>query len=259
MSSRIRTLEGVENFRDYGDYATAAGRRLAAGRLLRSGHHARATDADLQVMADHGLEVVVDLRRAGERREQPCRRLESLACTVIESDDQEHADAPHIQFLKTTDLTEDSVRTFMLEVYRDMPYDPRLVGLYRRYFEALAEAKGAVLIHCAAGKDRTGLLAALTHTLAGVSDDDLMEDYLLTNQAVRLQARAPEIRERLQRLYGRSATDAAVRAFLGVEPAFLAAAFAEIRARHGSLDAYLSQVLGIDAALRERVEARLLG
>lgn len=257
MTSRIHVLEGVENFRDYGDYPTAAGRRLGRGLLLRSGHHARATEADLERMAELGVAVVVDLRRAGERADQPSRRLEGHGWRIIESDDQEHADAPHIQFLKTTDLTPDSVRTFMTEVYRQMPYDPRLVGLYRDYFRTLAEAEGAVLIHCAAGKDRTGLLAALTHHLAGVSEADLMADYLMTNEAVRLDARIPEIRERLKRLYGREASDAAVKAFLGVEPGFLQTAFDAIGERHGSLDAYLERVLGVDASLRDRLEARL--
>jgi protein tyrosine/serine phosphatase len=59
-------------------------------------------------------------------------------------------------------------------------------------------------------------------------------------------------------LYGRTASDAAVRAFLGVEPAFLDAALSEIKARRGTLDAYLEQDLGVDGALRERLEAKLL-
>ena len=114
-----------------------------------------------------------------------------------------------------------------------------------------------MLIHCAAGKDRTGFLAALTHHLLGVHRDDMVEDYLLTNTAVDLVGRAPSIARQLHKMTGRVASDDAVVAFLGVEPAYLEAAFAEVEARHGSLDAYLAQALGVDAALRARIEARL--
>jgi protein-tyrosine phosphatase len=64
MNSRILPLEGVDNFRDYGDYQTAAGRRIHPGRLYRSANHAAATDADLEAIGALGLAVIVDLRRA---------------------------------------------------------------------------------------------------------------------------------------------------------------------------------------------------
>ena len=85
----------------------------------------------------------------------------------------------------------------------------------------------------------------------------MVEDYLLTNTAVDLVGRAPSIARQLHKMTGRVASDDAVVAFLGVEPAYLEAAFAEVEARHGSLDAYLAQALGVDAALRARIEARL--
>jgi protein tyrosine/serine phosphatase len=258
MSERVLAFEGVENFRDYGDYSTAAGRRLKRGRLLRSGHHARASDADLQRLSTLNISAIVDLRRSSERAAQPSRRCEGFCAQVIETGFTPEGEAPHVTFLRTTDLTEETVRGFMLGTYRSMPFEGRHLEVFGRYFRALADADGPVLIHCAAGKDRTGLLAALTHHLAGVNENDLYEDYLLTNSAVRLELRAPEVAAHLERLYGRTASDAAVRAFLGVEPAFLDAALSEIKARRGTLDAYLEQDLGVDGALRERLEAKLL-
>jgi protein tyrosine/serine phosphatase len=259
MTDRILAFDGVENFRDYGDYASAGGLRLARGRLLRSAHHARASDADLERMAGLGVEVLVDLRRRAEREAQPNRLPQGFRARIIESADEDRGDAPHIVFLKNTDLTEENVRRFMLDTYRGLAFEPRHVELFSGYFQALAKADGAVLIHCAAGKDRTGLLAALTHALLGVHDDDLMADYLLTNDAARLETRAPEIAEVLEKTYGRRPSLAAVHAFLGVEAEFLDAAFAEIRTRHGSLQAYLEEVLDVGPDLHGRIEARLLG
>ena len=256
-SPRLYRLDAVDNARDYGDYATAAGRRIRPGLLFRTAHHARATDADLARMADWRIGTVVDLRRPSERRQQPSRRPPGFVGPVIEVAQDDDREAPHLTFLKTTDLTEISGRAFMTDTYRSMPFDPGHLDVFGRYFRALGDGEGAVVIHCAAGKDRTGLLAALTHRLMGVHPDDLAEDYLLTNAAVDLAGRAPAIAKQLHAMTGRVASDAAVTAFLGVETAYLDAAFTAIDQRHGSVETYLEQALGVDAALRGRIIARL--
>lgn len=254
---RLLPFEAVDNFRDYGDYATAAGRRVRPGRLFRSAHHAKATEADLARLEALNLGVVVDLRRPSERLQQPSRRPVGFSAQVIESHADDGGEAPHITFLKTEDLTEESGRRFMTATYRELPFLPAHVDLFRRYFEALADSDRPVVIHCAAGKDRTGLLAALTHYLLGVARDDLLEDYLLTNQAVDLEDRAPKIAEQLKAFTGRDASHGAVVAFLGVEPAYLEAAFDEMGQRNGGLDGYLEQVLGLDGSRRARIAGHL--
>lgn len=257
MTGRIHRFDALDNFRDYGDYGAAAGRRLAPGKLFRSGHQARASDADLERLAALGIVTVVDLRRPSERRDQPSKRPPGFAGSVIESALDDGGEAPHVTFLRTADLTPDSGRRFMTDTYRRLAFEPSHLDLFARYFRALGEADGPVLIHCAAGKDRTGLLAALTHHLLGVHHDDMIADYLLTNTAVDLQRRAPGIARQLEAMTGRAAAHDAVVAFLGVEAVYLDTALDEIVARHGSIDAYLEQALGVDVALRERIGDRL--
>ena len=257
MTGRLHRFDALDNFRDYGDYASAAGRRIAGGRLFRSAHQARCTEADLDRLAGLGLAAIVDLRRPGERRDQPSRRPPGFTGRVIESDHDDGREAPHISFLKTADLTVDAGRRFMTGVYRELAFEPAHLDLYARYFRALGEADGPVLIHCAAGKDRTGLLAALTHHLLGVHRDDMVEDYLLTNSAVDLAGRAPAIARQLETMTGRPVAHDAVVAFLGVEPVYLETALSEVAARHGSIDGYLEQALGVDGALRDRLGERL--
>ena len=123
---------------------------------------------------------------------------------------------------------------------------------------AIAAGDGPVLIHCAAGKDRTGILAALTHHVLGVHHDDLMEDYLLTNVAARIEARTPMAAEMMRETFGREPSMAAVRAFLGVDAAYLEKAFVAIKAQYGDLDVYLEGPIGLDAAMRDRVRHHLL-
>src|SRR5690606_20696213 len=121
---------------------------------------------------------VVDLRRSSERAKQPDRLPQGWAGRMVTTDLGGEGEAPHIQFLKTQPLTEDSGRRYMGQTYERMPFEPSHVALFRDYFDALASSNEAVLVHCAAGKDRTGLLVALTHSLMGVHDVDLMADYL---------------------------------------------------------------------------------
>lgn len=257
MTSRLHAFDALDNFRDYGGYDTAAGRALKAGRLFRAAHQASVSDADLERLGGFDIGVVVDLRRPVERRRQPSKRPANFTGRVLESDLDEAGEAPHITFLKSADLTPDSGRRFMTETYRQLPFAPAHLDLFARYFRALAETDRPVLIHCAAGKDRTGMLAALTHHLLGVHPDDLMEDYLLTNTAVDLEGRAPAIAEQLRGFTGRTASHDAVVAFMGVEPAYLDAAIAAMTERYGGIDGYLEQALGVDAALRDRIAERL--
>lgn len=257
MTGRIHRFDALDNFRDYGDYAAAAGRRIAPGRLFRSGHQARVSEADLDRLAALGIATVVDLRRPSERRTQPSKRPAGFSGAVIESAHDDGGEAPHLTFLRTADLTPDSGRRFMTDTYRRLAFEPSHLDLFARYFRALGETEGPVLIHCAAGKDRTGLLAALTHHLLGVHHDDMVADYLLTNTAVDLEGRAPGIARQLEAMTGRVAAHDAVVAFLGVEAVYLDTALNEIAALHGSTDAYLEQALGVDTALRDRIGARL--
>jgi len=256
MTRRI-AFEGIENFRDFGDYA-AGERRLKRGLLYRSAHHAKASDADLDALAGLGLAVIVDLRRTNERERDPCRRWDGFGAEVIENDiGQEAADEWHT-FLAGSDLSEASFRSYMLAYYDAAPTAPRHLDLYSRYFRALAATDGPVLVHCAAGKDRTGILCALTHHVAGVHDDDIVADYLLTNDAARIASRTPMVGDMILEQTGRRPSDAAVHVAIGVEADYLTRALEAMRQAYGSVDGYLDGALGLDAKLREQIHDRLL-
>jgi len=150
------------------------------------------------------------------------------------------------------------MQEFLVDYYRHAPFKTRHIDLYSRYFEALGAKEGPILIHCAAGKDRTGVLAALTQHLLGVSYDDSLVDYLLTNDPIRFERRLPLLAHYVLELTGTKPDHAFLRTSMGVERIYLDTAFAEIKAECGSIDVYLADKLGVDDELTARIRARLL-
>lgn len=258
MIERVHTFEGVHNFRDYGGYR-AAGGTLRTGLLWRSGQHGAATAGDLERIAALDIRTTVDLRGDTERREMPCARPPGFAGAVLFAPGETAGTelAPHEEAGRgISDAA--GAGAAMRRLYANMPFRPVLIGSMRLYFEALATRDGASLLHCLAGKDRTGLAVALFHTLLGVHADDVMADYLLTmtagDPARRIGSAAPSIRAR----YGTQLDDATILTLMGVEEDYLATALAAIDERYGSVERYAAEVLGVESTRLAAIEARLV-
>ena len=256
LHDRVLIFEGIHNFRDYGGYAARAG-QLMRGRLWRSGQHAGATPDDLARVRDLNIATVIDLRGDSERAAYPCLRHADFAGDVLfcpgETAGRKGRGAH--EEMSGRIRTADDAQGVMLRLYQGLPFRDVLTGSWRLYLEALATRNGASLLHCLAGKDRTGLGAALVHHLLGVHHDDIMADYLLTNTAGDVEAR---IASQSRNLSNTSLTDAAMRVVLGVEPEYLDAAFAAIRERYGSVEAYAQDVLHTGPAHVTAMAARLI-
>ena len=252
-------FEGIINFRDFGGMDGAGGRRVRKGRLFRSGHYAAATDADVERLADLDIALFVDLRRPPERIRDPARRPSAPRAHVLEHQGPtQTALAPHLAFLSQPGASPDRVTEQMTVGYRYYPFDPHYVAVYRDYFPLLATVDGPVLVNCHAGKDRTGFLCALTLHVLGVSREDIVADYLATNLHNRADARLEELAADFAQTHGHAPSEALLRRMMAADAVYLDAAFQAIAEQHGDTDAYLAEVAGIDAELRERIRERLL-
>lgn len=255
--TRHLDFEGIENFRDFGGYDTQHGRPMKRGVLYRSANHAYATEADLERMRQLGLAAIVDLRRPDERAREPSKRWPGFEAAVVENDIlSDHAD----WLTAMGDIVPDA-RWFLedgLRYYERAPFEPRHIDLYARYFRTLAELDGALVVHCAAGKDRTGLICALTHHVAGVHPDDVMADYLLTNDEDRIERKMTFLDNWLREVGGKTVSPEALRVAVSVHPDYLHTAFKVIEAECGSIERYVEEVLGVHTALREQLHQRIL-
>ncbi|MBB6092604.1 protein-tyrosine phosphatase [Povalibacter uvarum] len=178
VPSRILALQGGCNFRDIGGYHGAEGREVRWGRVYRTGVLSYFTEMDRDVLKPLGVRAICDLRRVEEREREPTRWPDEAVHLMHWED----GDAPMIRtFAANRPKTPAGMHDSMLDLYHALPawMAPRIRG----FLECIASGKSPVVVHCAAGKDRTGVaVAVLLHAL-GVSRDVIMQDYLLTNDA----------------------------------------------------------------------------
>lgn len=244
----------IFNFRDYGGYP-AAGGRLVTGSLFRSGHHHGATPADLGRFGTTGVRTVIDLRGDSERTAFPCARGEGFAADVLFAPgetDGRAADIPPTDFEDAA-----SAERWMVAVYALLPFLPALAGTYRLFLASLIDRPGASMVHCFAGKDRTGIAVALVHLLTGVHRDDMMADYLASSDPALIERRVALEGPTLRALFG-TRSDAALRRQFGVEASYLESALAAMAARNGSVAGYAEAVLGMTPARVAALRARLV-
>lgn len=253
---RVVPLDGVHNFRDYGGYETANGARVKQGLLWRSAQHGDASDDDLAAIQQFDLAHVIDLRGPSERDAKPCRRHGDFAAQVWTYPEETAGLALHTEAADGV-LTAAEARAAMVRLYEGIAFRGNLVPMLKLYFDLLERAEGPSLVHCVAGKDRTGWAVAMAQQALGVPRDAIIADYMLTNDASRLEERIAS--EAFKDLPRYAAMDAAtVRALWGVHEDYIATALKATEERYGDLDTYLEAVLGIDAARRETLRGHYL-
>ena len=257
QDSPFLPTEGIHNLRDYGGYAAADGARVKTGVLYRSGQHINATDADLDLFQALGIRTIIDFRGNSERANHPCRRHDEFDADVIFYDGETSSSPPHEGGWDKVDMTAERARQRMLAVYTRMPVNPAMVEMFTRYFKALAERDGGSLIHCFAGKDRTGVAASLLLHVLGVHRDDILTEFLRTNDAPTRHILEQQSLPRMEAHYDTIEPEA-IRNLLGVLPEYIETYFGEVTRDHGSIDAFLSQSLGVDEARKAALRERLL-
>jgi protein-tyrosine phosphatase len=251
---RTISLEGCLNLRDLGGYPTADGREVRRGCLYRSSALCSLTDADVDAFAALGIEVVVDLRNDHERRSRPNRLPPEVQLIVRESPSQRTQPGQSLEeqiVHGTLPPRDDDV--FTTTYVRLL--DESLVGVLRQTLVAAIDSPARpLLFHCAAGKDRTGLVAAVVLGLLGVDEATIVADYELTEQhwaVPRLAALADLLAEH-------GVTEDQVRPFLEPRTEVFRRALAHVDARWGGVEGYAVDHLGVDPSLPERLRAALL-
>lgn len=240
---RVLPLQGGHNFRDLGGYRTMDGRMVRWGLLYRSGQMHDLTLADYAYLQRLGIRTVCDLRDRRERAAQPTRWPAGHAPRILSDDydlDMRGMMLPGDPGSWTREqVVERMAATYpqLLEQFRDQ---------YRRMFAQLLAGQAPLAFHCTAGKDRTGVGAALLLSALGVPRATVIDDYLLSNRYTTMPTGTPTG-------FWAKLSPAAAGAFAGVDRRYIDAVFADIDRRPGGMARYLKEAMGLDRAAIARL------
>jgi len=238
-------LEGCFNFRDLGGYRTADGRRLRTGRIFRSDGLQSLTPADLErLCGEIGLGAVIDLRSKEEVEEDGTGPIaERARIHAVPLFERTRRGAAKGDLLRQMPASMGELYFLMLTAAKE----PIV-----RVVELLAELEVPTVFHCAAGKDRTGVISALLLSLVEVPEDTIVADYAFSRQNIdQINARlgASASYQRLMENLPEGAMDA--------DPAAMRHFLARVNQEHGSMADWAEEA-GIDARVRARLVERLV-
>ena len=249
------TLAGAPNFRDLGGCAAAAGRTVRPGRIYRSQVLTDATEQDLEVLRSLAIGAVLDLRDPEERHRRN-RWPRGMPAQAIPVDASRSVDRIRVaqlrRWLQDPGFDESNARSLVMGMYREMPraYAPHLGALFTWLTE---RCRPPVLIHCEAGKDRTGFVCAVLLLALGAPVEAVFADYLLSRGRYRVSALCKVVGQDLPASAGR-----ALRVIAAVDAEYLNAALLQIDANHGSLEAYLREGVGVTREQLRAVRSNVL-
>jgi protein-tyrosine phosphatase len=250
---RFPGLQGAHNFRDVGGYPTTDGRQVATGRVFRSGTLAALTDADHAILSSLGIRVICDFRSNRERANKPSRFAENVAFDIWVRDHEMSA-GDLVGKLSEPGVDPERSRQVMIDAYRTLPYEQ--ADSYRELFRRIAADDMPLVFHCSAGKDRTGIAAALLLDILGVARETVIEDYVLTDlffeQLVSVIGNDPS--------WARLANvDPSVWApMMRADNAYIEMMFQTIEQTHGSSEGFLREAMGLDSDVITAVRDNLL-
>lgn len=262
-------LEGAPNARDLGKIRSRYG-VIAERRLIRSGVINEITDGDTAVLRDLGLRTVVDFRTDEERLQKRDRIIDGVDyvhCPIIETKTEgisrDKPETEDEEAIRTVAMARRLMKKHpdgkvqMRSLYPILAGTEHCIAHYRVFFELLlSQESGALLYHCTMGKDRVGVGTALLLTALGVHRDDIVADYMITNE--RCAEGTLRLIESCRRYTDNEAELDFIYELDRVDESFIAAAFSAAEEKYGSMDAYLENALGLTAAKLDRLKALYL-
>ena len=255
VNLRVLGLSGATNFRDFGGYPTSDGRQIRWRHLYRSNKLSVLSADDQRRLDTLGINTVFDLRARHEREADPtCWSHGSLKVETYPSG----LKRPLVEMAQSHGGDEAGALALMGEFYGSMPRT--MAHVFGAVIRSIANGGAPCIIHCSAGKDRTGMACALILTALGVSRDIVLDDYVLTQSLRRPRSdmdRAIAPGEKERAMSSRFTPDA-IEVLMASNADYLASAFKAIEEDHGSVDAYIRDGLGLDGGTIDQLRERLL-
>ena len=256
LAERQLSLEGTPNFRDLGGYAAQDGRRLKWGKLYRSSKLSELTDIDINYVRRLGLTMICDFRQVLEQELEPTVLGGEGTHTIASLPVTPGSSSSFMDNLHQGIIAVDDSAGFMEEINRDFVVNQ--MPQYAEMFQLLLVGDQQLLIHCASGKDRTGFGAALILDVLGVSEEAIVDDYLLTNKYLPVEKEIERLSTEFSDHAGSAISEEVLRPMIEVRPEYIRACFEEIRQRYKSKEHFYESALSLDKQQVENLKDRFL-
>ncbi len=232
LAERHLPMSGGYNYRDMGGFRTSDGRHVKWGKIFCSDDMHDLTDSDLKYLSSIPIVSVVDFRSDSEIKAAPDKLADSVEWHYIYSIKPEH-----LQKIAANGTLPSEKQ--MSEIMKNMNVllvtDQDAVKQYRKFFSLLQdESKLPLLFHCTAGKDRTGMGAALFLASLGVDEQTIMDNYLSSNEYLK------------DKCSSMISGHYELRPLMTAKKEYLQAGLDRIRKEYGSIENYLKETLGVD-------------
>lgn len=251
-------FKGVHHFRDIGGYKSEDGRRVKWNTFFRADRLSSLTEEDITYFKSLGVKTILDLRSPAEVNGSPDPKIDGVRYINISGmpdlDKETKGDFDMLSIFKQKEMNKFDSDKFLLNGYRNMVFNNKA---YKELIDCMEnEDRLPIVFHCSAGKDRTGFGAVLILLVLGVTEDKVLEDYLLTNfyrkpindkiiESIKSKTTNPKYLE-------------ALKVMLEVKKEFLDAAFNRILERYGNLETYLEKEFGLTKTKRKELKNRFL-
>ena len=250
-------LAGATNFRSLGGLPTASGRRLRPHALMRADRLSGLSADDWNALAGTGIATICDLRSDEERAEHPNRPPPHLGVREMAFDIRNDLRAdPTLAQLLVSDPTARGAERVMTEIYRRLPR--YLGGTLSAIVDRLLEGGAPLLVHCSAGKDRTGFIVAMLLHALEVPEPVIRKDYLASRTWPGADSHRASLEARLGTFIPADELRAAVDTVLDVRDAYFDAALEALDAEYGSIPRYFETAAGIGPVRIDLLRSRLL-
>lgn len=244
-------MEKLVNFRDIGGYKTSDHKTVKIGKLFRGNEPVQLPEQDKEALQDnYHIQLIVDFRKKQEVEESPDDTIEGARyCNIDILKDVHDTGAGLKDFFKT----QDTPAHMMKALYQDLVLSKSAQEGYRIFIKLLLKRKNTpVLFHCFAGKDRTGMAAAIILGILGVSRDDIMIDYLKSNP--QRKATNDQMIEQMRQNNEKEEEIARVEKLLYVKKEYLEEAYHTIDQTYGSFHQYIIEGLSLPKSIFDELK-----
>jgi protein-tyrosine phosphatase len=251
-------MQMITNFRDLGGIKNKEGKTVKKHKFLRSGELSRLTKKQSDQLRDEfDLAKVVDFRSTKEAEERPdilVPDTKYIHIDILENIKDEGASIEDFVQIGSPKRAHE----YMQKLYNEITVDPTAQKGYRSFFEEILslQEQGSLLFHCFAGKDRTGIGAALILEALDVPKKEIYTDFMVTNQL-----RQQENQEILQAARAEGMAEKPLKALavaLNVDNSYLDAFYQSVSDNYGSTAAYLKEALQLDNDRKQALQQRFL-